>query len=633
MSAELPRSGRVDPDPSWFNKELSAQWASLERETSNQPKDVASAPGLLLDAVRLVRKAAPHRFAVLVGLRLFGAMLALPLILGTKEVFESEKSLGEGSVLTAVLVTVGIASVALSVSLSEHQGQLMTAAVQRLTAGRLLDATTAAQLRAFDVAAFYDSVQRTQAFALVQPVLVVNATLGLISGIPGLLLVLVSLVVVQPLLVPIIAVGCLPLGLLGLLASRREYAFAVQRTLGDRQRHYLQGVLTGRDEAKEVRAFGYGKALRAEFDRLYDDHFELLRRQSLTRTVLAMTQATFTGLVAIAWVGTVWWLHSRHWISTGDLSAAVVGALMLVVRIGSVSRGLTSLYQSSLFLADFEKLRVDSRPPVTSSAPVLVSDTAPHIVLEHVTFTYPGSKEPTLCDINIDIPAGSVIAIVGENGSGKTTLAKLLAHLYEPISGRILWDGQATSLADADALRGSTSVVFQDFIRYELPARLNVGLGRYEVMDRLDVVRDAARLTGVDGLLDGLPEGYDTYLSQAFPGGVNLSLGQWQRVALARAFLRDAPFLILDEPAASLDPRAEHALYEQVRALQRGRTVVMISHRLWSVRHADQIVVLESGRVSEVGTHPELIERGGLYAELFELQAAPFLDAQDRGTT
>jgi ATP-binding cassette subfamily B protein len=228
--------------------------------------------------------------------------------------------------------------------------------------------------------------------------------------------------------------------------------------------------------------------------------------------------------------------------------------------------------------------------------------------------------------VSLAIRAGEIVALVGENGSGKTTLAKLLAGLYRPAQGVIRWDGLDLSTIDPDELRRSIAVIFQDFIRYHLPARENIGLGRVDGIDDLGAIRDAARHAGADTFIESLTRGYDTMLGPEFIGGTDLSIGQWQRMALARAFVRDAPFVILDEPTAALDPRAEHDLFERIRTLLSDRTVLLISHRFSSVRSADRIYVLRHGQVVEHGRHEELMALDGLYAELFTLQAKQYVD-------
>jgi ATP-binding cassette subfamily B protein len=256
-------------------------------------------------------------------------------------------------------------------------------------------------------------------------------------------------------------------------------------------------------------------------------------------------------------------------------------------------------------------------------APAQVTEIRGH----DLRFRYPQAVSDTLQGVDITIRQGEVVALVGENGSGKTTLAKLLAALYAPTGGRITWDGADIAAFDPTSCRRSIAVVFQDFIKYALPAAENIGLGRPDSVDDMPGILAAAKRSGAHDVISRLPEGYDTYLGGAY-SGQDISVGQWQRVALARAFFRNAPFVILDEPSASLDPRAEHDLFFRVRDLLAGRTVLLISHRFSSVRNADRIYVMDKGRILEHGSHDELMALGGRYSELFTLQAAAYLGGE-----
>ena len=310
-----------------------------------------------------------------------------------------------------------------------------------------------------------------------------------------------------------------------------------------------------------------------------------------------------------------------------SLAAAGSAAAMVVFlgqRLGAGANSAGQLSETALFIDDYLTL-------VETGGPVPDKPAAPgdpprglHVNAESVSFSYAGARGPALRDVSVEIAPGEVVALVGENGSGKTTLAKLLAGLYVPERGRVTLNGADTASSDRDELRRSVAVIFQDFIRYALPARENIALGRHENLSDGQAVRRAARFAGAHDDLERLPDGYDTILGPAFEGGTDLSVGQWQRVALARALFRDAPFVILDEPTAALDARAEHDLFARIRELLAGRSVLLISHRFPSVRMADRIHVMHGGMVVESGTHDELIARAGRYAALFGLQAEPY---------
>jgi ATP-binding cassette subfamily B protein len=245
------------------------------------------------------------------------------------------------------------------------------------------------------------------------------------------------------------------------------------------------------------------------------------------------------------------------------------------------------------------------------------------VAAEDVWFAYPSADGDALRGVSLTVEPGEVVALVGANGSGKTTLAKLLGGLYVPDRGRVLLHDTDTAAPGRAALRADVAVLFQDFLRYALPARDSIALGRHERYDDEAAILAAARTAGAHDDLVALPRGYEAQLGPAFLGGVDLSIGQWQKVALARAFFRDASFVILDEPTAALDPRAEHDLFARIRELFAGRSVLLTAH-FSTVREADRIYVLDAGAVVEHGPHDALMTRGGTYAELFSLQAAAY---------
>jgi ATP-binding cassette subfamily B protein len=318
-------------------------------------------------------------------------------------------------------------------------------------------------------------------------------------------------------------------------------------------------------------------------------------------------------------------------VVTGQMSlAAAAAAAAAIVQIGPILSGLAwsvgFLYENVLFIEDYE--RFCAMKPAIEAARSHLSppQSFDRVAVEQVSFRYPSSDQPALRGVSLELRRGEIVALVGENGSGKTTLAKLLCQLYQPDAGRILWDGRDTAEMDPDQLRRAISVIFQDFGQYWLSVRQNIAMGSVERLDDQASLEAAARRSGAHSFIDGMSERYTTMLGPIFEGGQNLSVGQWQRMALARAFFRNAPLVILDEPTAALDARAEHDLFESIRDLYGGHTVLLISHRFSSVRTADRIYVLDRGEVVEDGSHDELMARDGLYADLFRLQAAAYLE-------
>jgi ATP-binding cassette subfamily B protein len=286
-----------------------------------------------------------------------------------------------------------------------------------------------------------------------------------------------------------------------------------------------------------------------------------------------------------------------------SVADAVAGGMAARKAAGGVAR----IVETANTMRRTAAATVDVREFVREPPAVRSGRKPPHdftrIAVRDLCFTYPGRDAPVLDGVNLEIGRGEVVALVGENGSGKTTLAKLLCSLYKPSSGTILWDDVDVADCDPAGVRSRIAIVFQDFVKYpSLTAAENIGIGLPTRMKDRAAIVDAARQAGADKAIESLPKGYETVMSRQF-GGADLSMGQWQRVALARAFLRDAPLVVLDEPTAALDPRAERDLFETVATLYHSRSAVLISHRLSSVRFADRICVLAGGRITESGTH------------------------------
>ncbi|MEX2393833.1 MAG: ABC transporter ATP-binding protein [Actinomycetota bacterium] len=361
------------------------------------------------------------------------------------------------------------------------------------------------------------------------------------------------------------------------------------------------------------------------------------RRDALERWFATVGRARWgtAGAHAIAWA-----IFGAGYVAAIVLTATTgssAGAVLLVLATGAnLSRymGMTAGQASFLRwtidaaarLAWLENYASKQRTPTATAPPRIERG----ITLSDVSFSYPGTDRAVLHDVNIELPAGSVIAIVGENGAGKTTLVKLLCRFYEPSSGKILVDGVDLSEIDPDGWRGRLAGAFQDFFRYEFFAKQTIGVGDLASMGEIGALRAAVERGGANDVIEGLPRGLDTQLGPTWDEGIELSFGQWQKLALARGFMRTDPLLlVLDEPTAALDAETEHALFERFAAASRsdpmdGRITILVSHRFSTVRMADLIVVLDGSRVAETGTHAELMLRDGLYAELYGIQAKAY---------
>lgn len=603
-------------------------------------RTVRHLPALVGRAVQLVRHAAGRVFWASVAVNLLAGVVVAAQVLAARlvldQVIDADRS-GDGlaAVAPSLLVLVGLTAVlGLSTAAARELSTLLTELVGRDATGRVLDVAAAVDLEAFEEPGFHDRLERARFNANNRPVMAVNGLLGMLSGTVAAAGVTVSLLVLHPLLVPVTLVALVPLWLAESRNGRSWYRFAVAMTPVDRERTYLANTLGSRDLAKEVRAFGIAPFLRDRFDDLY------ARRIAALRALVGRRLRTALAGSVVASAGTALTLSLLFWLLLSDrLDLASAGAAVLAItylgqRLRTFAASAGTLYESSLFIEDYVDF-LSLAPPVAPAAPDHPSVTAPPpptfecIGLDDVTFTYPGATEPALRHVSLEIRRGEVVALVGANGSGKTTLAKVLGLLYRPTSGHVRWDGEAVDGETTGDHRRGVATIFQDFGRYWLSARDNIGIGDVDRRHDLDAIVTAARRAHADEFLTPLPRGYDTVLSRLVEGGRELSIGQWQRVALARALFRDAPLVIMDEPTAALDPVAEARLFESIRDLAEDRSVLLISHRFSSVRSADRIHVLHRGEVVESGSHDELMARGGPYATMFTLQASAYVDPDE----
>ncbi|MER7013631.1 ABC transporter ATP-binding protein [Saccharopolyspora sp. NPDC000359] len=583
-------------------------------------------PGLVRDAIRVAWQASRLDTAATLGLNVLAGLFTAFGLLATNDVLES--LFADGA--TADRVRAAIPALLLVAAAAGLRAGLLAVAtwaqerlkpqVERLAETRLFRLTTKVELTAFDDEEFHNSMQRARDNGVPDSATVVEMTVNVLTGAIGVLSAAVTLGILHPALMPLLLVTAVPDGWAALRSARMRYAAFRRVSTARRRKFLLSDLMAERPPAAEVRAFTLRGFLLDEYDRIaeYEQRVEL--DVAWQRATTRMTGDLLGGIALAAVYGTLGLM-----LAFGFIPLAVVGTAVLTIRasqssLTSLVQSVNKLYEAGLYFGDYLEfcaLAERFAPPERTAQ----LESFRRIEADAVHFTYPGADAPALDGVSVAVERGEVVALVGENGSGKTTLAKLLAGLYRPNSGAVRWNDVDLAEVSGDVLRERISVIAQDHTRWPLTAAQNITMGRPRDDERMD---EAARAAGADAVLARLGDGYETLLDRRFRDGQDLSGGQWQRIAIARAFYRDADVMIFDEPTSALDPRAEHALFERIRQHAEDRTVVLISHRLSSVRYADRIYVLDRGRVVEQGTHAELLLTGGRYAQLYELQAAAY---------
>jgi ATP-binding cassette subfamily B protein len=520
-------------------------------------------------------------------------------------------------------------SVQLLSSFLQTLGQLITSLQTDLLSNSvsvmLIEKANGLDLSYFENAQFYDKLENARREAGFRPGQMVNQLFGLLRSTVTLVSVIGVLASLSWWLVLLVVAVSIPSLVYQTKYSGQFFALLTGRAPAQRQLNYLGYLLTTDYPVKELRIFGLHDNLleryRTIFARFFRENTSLTIRRSASQFALGALATVVTGITYVYVVLQV--IAGR--ITVGGLTLYYQAFQQSQSQVSNILSGIGSLYENSLFMSNlFSFLAYAPEMPV-SPHPLPVPDPIREgIVLEHVSFRYPGTEKWVLKDISFAIQPGETVALVGANGAGKTTLVKLLTRLYDPTEGRITIDGIDLRDFDPQELRARVGVIFQDYVKYQLTARENVGFGRVEALADEERIERAAVEAGADAVIGSLPQGYDTPLGRWFQDGQELSIGQWQKVALARAFMRDADLLILDEPTASLDVRSEYEVFQAFDELTQGKMAVLISHRFSTVRMANRIVVIEDGTVIEDGSHDELLLRGGRYAELFDLQAASY---------
>jgi ATP-binding cassette subfamily B protein len=512
--------------------------------------------------------------------------------------------------------------------------QTFTNIVQQLLQERLsysvqlmvMEKANTLDLSFFEDAKFYDQLQQAQREAASRPIGMVSQTFGMGRTIITLLSMAAVLIHLAWWVAVLAVIAPIPSFIASMRYGWWGYQLMRRQSPTRREMAYYGDLMTTDKYNKEIKLFTLGDFLIDLYRRMSTRFYGETRAIVVPRYMAAF----FWGLGSVVVNGAIYLYVAlqavARKITLGDLTFYTQAALGLGTSFQGLLNGISSLYENTLYintLFDF----LAYKPAIVSPPEGLVpSGDGLLIEFRHVSFTYPGRGDSgqALRDVSFTIQPGEAIALVGRNGAGKTTIVKLLTRLYDPDEGQILVNGRDIKEYDLDALRAQIGVIFQDYVTYFMTASRNIGVGRVETIDDLEGIREAAGKSGADAVIEHLPEAYETMLGKWFDRGQQLSGGEWQKIALARAFMRDAQLLILDEPTSSLDPQAEYEVFARFRELTQGKSAVFISHRFSTVRLANRIIVLGEGRVLEQGTHAELIARGGVYAELFNLQAEAY---------
>jgi ATP-binding cassette subfamily B protein len=550
-------------------------------------------------AIRLAWQAAPGSTAAGIALQIVQGVLPLAALFLVKLIVDavtySLAAPDKSQAFTQVVLLILLAGfIALLIALCQLLANMVNESLSLTVTDHVYDVLHAksveVDLEYYENPRYFDTLHRAQQEGPYRPSSVVNNLVQFIQNSVSLVAMAVLLYTLHWSIAFILFAAALPGLLVRINFANKMFDWHKKRTETERQAMYINWVLTGDIHAKEIRLFGLGDLL-----------------------ISGATVAVFGSLAFIAYKT----VHGN--ITLGDMVMFFQAFQRGLGAMRNLLGSMGNLYEDNLFLANLYEFLAVKPMVLEPNHPEPVPDPLQKgIVFDNVSFSYPSSNRKVLEDISLSIAPGETVALVGRNGCGKTTLAKLLCRLYDPLSGAITLDGFDLKQFSVKDLRHSFSVLFQDFVKYHLTAKENIWFGNVDQPVVEDRVAAAAQQAGVDELISGLPKGYDTFLGKWFEDGEELSSGEWQKIALARSFFRKAQIILLDEPASSLDPRAEHEIFEEFKELVIGKTAVFISHRLSTVKMADRIFVMEKGRIIENGTYEELMQKKGSFAHLFE---------------
>ena len=494
------------------------------------------------------------------------------------------------------------------------------------TSVELIKHAATLDLYQFESPEFYDKLERARRQTTGRTVLMTQV-LAQFQDIITIIFLGAGLIVFNPWLILILFVAVLPSFLGETHFNQRTYSLTRSWTPERRELDYLRYIGASDETAKEVKIFSLANFLSERFKELSDKYYTENKKIAVKRAVWG---SLLSSVGTLAYYGAYFFIIYEAvggLITIGTLTFLAGSFQRMRNMLQAIMTRFSKIAEGSLYLQDlFDFFAI--QPNIVSGDKNLriPQPIQEGFTFENVGFKYPNSKMWAIRNLSFHLQKGEKLALVGENGAGKTTLVKLLARLYNPTEGRILLDGKDIKSFDLGDLRQNIGIIFQDYIRFQMKASENIAIGNIENRVELNIIKDAAKKSLADTVISGLPDEYEQILGKRFDKGVELSGGQWQKIALGRAYMRDAQLLILDEPTSALDARAEHEVFIRFADLIEGKSAVLISHRFSTVRMADRILFLENGELLELGSHEELIAKGGKYAELFHLQAQGYLD-------
>jgi ATP-binding cassette subfamily B protein len=570
----------------------------------------------------LVFRASPALFVTLAVTTLASAVLPLGVAWVGKRIIDAAVAHdAHGTVRNVAIELAIVAALALATQARDLASQILGARLSLDVNLDILEKATELELVHFEDAKFYDQLTRARREASTRPISVVRRVFLIMQSVVTLAGYVALLVGYSGWVVLGLVLATIPATVAEVRFGTKAFRMRNWRSPETRKLMYLEYVLSNDEHAKEVKLFGLGPLFLERYRALGESFYSEDSRLNARRAAWGWALSLLSTLAFYAAYAKMAFSAAIGAMTLGSMTLYMVSFRQGQQSFQSMLSALTGVYEDNLYMDNlFSFLAIPASAPRAKTNGVAKDERG--IRFDDVSFRYPGRSEWTLRNLNLFIPEGRSIAIVGKNGAGKTTLIKLLTRLYEPTEGRILLDGKPLDAWERQALFRRIGVIFQNYNRYQLTAKENVGLGSVDEMDDDARVEGAVELGGASDVVKELKNGLGTQLGRWFNDGVDLSGGQWQRLALARAFMRrGADVLVLDEPTAALDAEAEHAVFERFARLTKGRTSILISHRFPTVRMADRIVVLENGAVVEQGTHDELVAAAGRYAHLFALQA------------